>query len=115
VWRPDARSAQIGSPDGIVHCFQVNAYSSEPSTSSEARNLLSKDDWRLADRNETLELRPKVAGVVGASMFASSAEWLAGARSSPNRGICRPPCKLKGARPSSDACEEVALGIALKV
>jgi hypothetical protein len=30
VRRADARRAQIGTPDGISHLFQVKAYSSEP-------------------------------------------------------------------------------------
>lgn len=30
VRRADARSAQIGSPDGIAHRFQINSYSGEP-------------------------------------------------------------------------------------
>src|SRR5690606_30346224 len=34
VRRADARSAQIGGPDGISHCFQVSSYSGEPFTSS---------------------------------------------------------------------------------
>jgi len=54
----DARSAQIGGPDGISQCFQVSAYSGEPFTSSFARNLLSKDDWRAALRDEAEEGRP---------------------------------------------------------
>jgi hypothetical protein len=40
----DARSAQIGCPDGIAHCFQRKPYSTEPFSASRARNLLSKDD-----------------------------------------------------------------------
>lgn len=30
VRRADARSAQIGSPDGISQCFQISSYSGEP-------------------------------------------------------------------------------------
>jgi hypothetical protein len=30
VRRADARSAQIGGPDGIAQAFQVSAYSGEP-------------------------------------------------------------------------------------
>ena len=33
VRRAEARSAQIGGPDGISQCFQVSAYSGEPFTS----------------------------------------------------------------------------------
>src|SRR5690606_22919432 len=48
VRRTDARSAQIGGPEGISHCFQVSTYSGEPFTSISARNLLSKDNWGSA-------------------------------------------------------------------
>lgn len=44
VRRTDARSAQIGGPDGISQRFQVSPYSGEPFASKARRNLLSKDD-----------------------------------------------------------------------
>jgi hypothetical protein len=34
VGRADARSAQIGGPDGIAQLFQIMAYSGEPLPSS---------------------------------------------------------------------------------
>jgi hypothetical protein len=79
VRRPDARSAQIRSPDSKSQCFQVSLYSGEPFTSSRACNLLSKDNWRAALRNEALKLWPEVAGVVGSFSFTGNAEGLAGA------------------------------------
>src|SRR5690606_10645840 len=48
VRRTDARSRQIGGPDDISQRFQVRPYSGEPFTSSLARNLFSKDNWRTA-------------------------------------------------------------------
>jgi len=72
VRRADARSAQIGGPDGISHRFQVSAYSGEPKAAILARNLLSKDDWRAALVNETPEGRPQVA-FVGISLALSGA------------------------------------------
>jgi len=60
---PDARSAQIGGPEGIAQLFQVIAYNGEPSPSSRASNLLAKDCWRLALSDEASELRPEVSGV----------------------------------------------------
>jgi hypothetical protein len=48
VRRPDARSAQIGGPDGISHSFQVSAYSGEPLAAIFARNLFAKHDCRAA-------------------------------------------------------------------
>jgi hypothetical protein len=44
VRSPDARSAQIRSPDGVALSFQVSANNVEPREASPARNLLSKDD-----------------------------------------------------------------------
>jgi hypothetical protein len=48
VRRADARSAQIGGPDGISQAFQVKPYSGEPRPASSARNLFANDDWRAA-------------------------------------------------------------------
>jgi len=58
VGRPDARSAQIGGPDGISQLFQVNAYSGEPVASKLRRNLLSKDHWRSALGEEPMKSGP---------------------------------------------------------
>jgi hypothetical protein len=58
VRRADARSAQIGGPDGISQCFQVKTYSSEPLTSKRARNLLSNDDCRTALGDELTKSGP---------------------------------------------------------
>jgi hypothetical protein len=56
----DARSAQIGGPDGIAHCFQISAYSGEPCSSIIARNLFAKYDWRVALARELGEDWPEV-------------------------------------------------------
>jgi hypothetical protein len=58
VRRPDARSAQIGGPDGIAQSFQVSAYSGEPVSASRARNLLANDDWRPALGDEPMKSGP---------------------------------------------------------
>ena len=111
---PDARSAQIGRPDGIARCFHVSAYSGEPLPSSKARNLFSKDNWRAALCNEPVDLRPAMSWVVGPSSSSGDAEGLAGAAPCPNRGICRPSA-LEREGPATDACEEVALGVSIEV
>jgi hypothetical protein len=85
VRRGDARSAQIGGPDGISQCFQVSAYSGEPLTSKAARNLLSKDDWRSALGDEVAEDGPEVTLVVLAALLSGAGEGLAGTASGPNR------------------------------
>jgi len=58
VGRTDARSAQIGGPDGISQVFQVNTYSGEPFTSIFALNLFSKADWRMALGDEPMKSGP---------------------------------------------------------
>jgi hypothetical protein len=107
VRRPDARSAQIGGPDGISQCFQVSAYSGEPLPSSLARNLLSKDDWRQALLNEVTEDGPEVPVVVGAAAFTGNAEGLAGQTGSPYRALTGPAGEVEGVGPPADAGEEV--------
>ena len=56
--RTDARSRKRDSPEGVTHCFQVSVYKVDPRPDSFARNLLSKDDWRLALLNEPVEVGP---------------------------------------------------------
>jgi hypothetical protein len=72
VRRADARSRQIGAPDGISQVLQVNAYSGEPFTPIFARNLLSKDDWRPALGDECVKSGPEVS-FVGMALALSRA------------------------------------------
>jgi hypothetical protein len=78
VRRAFARSAQIGTRDGIAQVFQVSKYSGEPFTSVRACNLLSKDRCRTALADEPAKLWPQVSGVFGAFSFPGAREWLAG-------------------------------------
>jgi hypothetical protein len=107
VRRADARSAQIGGPDFIAQCFQVSAYSGEPFTSSVARNLFSKDDWRAALGDEPSHLGPQVSLVVGAPSLARSAERLAWTRACPNRPVVGPSGESQGVGPAADTGEQV--------
>ena len=107
--RADARSAQIGSRDGISQCFQVSEYSGEPFTSSAARNLFAKHDCRMALGDESSKLGPDVPRVFGAEPFARATERLAWAGAGPDRDIFRPAGKAERERPAANACEEVAL------
>jgi len=79
VRRPDARSAQIGGPDGISTVFQISAYSGEPLTSILARNLFSKDRWRAALGDELVKSGPEVSFVGMASVLSSARKRLTGA------------------------------------
>ena len=81
--RADARSAEIGGPDGIAHSFQVSAYTGEPRPSKLRRNLLASDACRAALRDEAEELGPEVAGVGSSLLLAGGAERLARTASSP--------------------------------
>jgi hypothetical protein len=56
--RAEARSAQIGRPEGPARSFHVSAYKVEPSEAVFARNLLSKDDCRSALFDEMEESGP---------------------------------------------------------
>src|SRR5205814_1745410 len=73
--------------------------------------LLSKEDCRaaLADKGEPV--RPKVTFVVETFLVACGAERLAGARACPNRSVVGPSCKPEGIRPSTNAGEEMGLGV----
>jgi hypothetical protein len=111
----DARSAQICRPNGVARCFHVRLYSVEPSEAVLARNLLSKDNWRMALADEPMELGPEVALVGKSCSLAGGAERLAGAGAGPDGLVVGPSCKTEGVGPDADPGEEVALGVALEV
>ena len=69
VRRALASSTETRRPDGVSQRLQVSVNQVEPSESVWACNLLTKDCWRAALRNEVAPGRPKVAGIVGASRF----------------------------------------------
>jgi hypothetical protein len=56
-----------------------------------------------------------VAFVIARLAFAGGAEWLAGARTCPNRSVIGPSGETQGVAPSTDAGEEMALGVASEV
>lgn len=109
VWRADARSAQIGTPDSISHSLQVRTYSGEPFTSSRARNLLAKDCCRSALGDKPPKSGPQVALIVNAFPLSSGTEWLARARSRPDWSVFRPSSQSQCVRPAANACEKVTL------
>jgi len=77
VRRADARSRQIGTPDGIPFSLQVSTYSGEPLVAKAARNLFAKDDWRMAVGDETSNNGPKVPLVAHSASESGCAERLA--------------------------------------
>ena len=72
--RPDARSAKIDRPAGVIRSFQVSLYKVEPSKAVLARNLFTKDDWRAALADEVVEGGPEVPLVSKPAAFACRAE-----------------------------------------
>ena len=111
----DARSAQIRSPAGVTRPLQVSAYKVEPPESILARNLLSKDDWRLALGDEVVEGGPKVPLVSKPRSLACRGERLARAGSGPDGATLWPSGELEREAPSADPGEEVALGEACQL
>jgi hypothetical protein len=86
-------------------------YSREPFTSKRTRNLLPKDDWRTALRDEAAENRPEVALVTYTLALPRGAEGLAGATSSPHSNIIWPSGESESVGPPPDAGEEVRLRV----
>ena len=115
VRRPDARSAQIGGPDGVALSFQVSANNVEPREASPARNLLSKDDWRAALADEAEPLGPEVALVGEAEAGTGAREGLTWTASGPDGAIVGPPGEAKGVGPGAESGEGVELGSAHNV
>jgi hypothetical protein len=85
--RTDARRRKRDRPEGVTQVFQVIVYKVEPRACVAARNLLSKDDCRLALFDEVLPGRPEVPLVSKPSAFACRAERLARTGTGPNRSI----------------------------
>jgi hypothetical protein len=111
----DARSAQIRHPNGVSRCFQVSAYSVEPAEAVLARNLLSKDNWRMALGDEAIELGPEVTLVGKSCSLSGGAEGLARTRAGPDGPVVGPSCETEGVGPDADPGEEVVLRVALEV
>jgi hypothetical protein len=87
----------------------------EPSTSSRARNLFSKDCCRTALGDEASKLGPEMARVRFAFAFAGDAEGLARAGSGPDRLVVWPTGESKSDRPATDTGEEVMLRVPVEV
>jgi len=109
--RADARSAQICRPDGVARGFHVSTYKVEPTEAVLARNLLSKDDCRLALADEVVPMRPEVPLVSNPRSSACRAERLARTGSRPNRAVVGPSGEAQAEAPAADPCEEVALSV----
>jgi hypothetical protein len=105
----DARSADIDRCAGVIRSFQVSLYKVEPLKAVAACNLLTKDDWRAALRDETEQVRPEVALVTETVSLACGAERLTGARARPDRPVVGPSGAAQGEAPDADTGEEMTL------
>lgn len=115
VRRPDARSTQIGGPDGISEVFQVSAYRGEPRPSSSAANLLAKREDRSTLRNEAPEFGPEMASVICTATTAGDGERLARAATGPDGPGVSPAGEAESVGPSADAGEKMALGVSPEI
>jgi hypothetical protein len=115
VRRRDARSAQIGGPNGITQSFQVSAYSGEPFTSKAARNLLAKDDWRTALGDKASPFRPEMSTVGCPLTFPRNGEGLTWTAPRPDGAVARPSGKAQRLRPSGNPREEMCLRVVIQV
>jgi hypothetical protein len=115
VRRADARSAQIGGPDGISHCFQVSAYSGEPFTSILRRNLLSKDRCRTALGDEAVKSGPEVSFVGMALALSCARKRLTGTGAGPDGLVVGPAGEAERVGPAADPGEEMTLCVSLEV
>src|ERR1035437_1845470 len=102
MWRADARSAQIGTPDGISSSFHVSAYSGEPFTSIRTRNLFAKDDCRTALGDEPIKRGPQVSFVGMAFPLSSARKRLTRTGAGPDWFISWPSSERESFRPSSE-------------
>jgi hypothetical protein len=71
-------------------------YNVKPAKAVLARYLFSKDNWRAALGNKSVELWPQVPLVVNASIGPGHTEGLAGAASGPDGAVVGPPGETEG-------------------
>jgi hypothetical protein len=114
VRRPEARSAQIQTPDGVALSFQISVNKVEPSKAVLGRNLFTKYRCRTADFDEVVPRRPEMPLVSSPRSFACRAERLARAGAGPDRPFIGPSGAAQGVGPGADPGEEVALGVSHK-
>jgi hypothetical protein len=114
VRRADARSAQIGSPDGISCSFQVSANSGEPFTSICSRNLFSKDRCRPALGDERVKSGPQVSFVGMAFSLSSARKRLTRTGAGPDRPFVWPAGEPERGAPSANPGEKMALCVSFE-
>lgn len=83
--------AKIRRRSGVTCSFQVCRHMIPPCVASSAGNLLAKYDSRTALADEPEKIGPQMALVFETALGAGLTEWLAGARTCPNRSVIGPP------------------------
>jgi hypothetical protein len=109
VRRTNTRRAKIRCPDGVARCFETITNMIEPSVSIRARNLLSKDDWRLALFDEPEPRGEEMPAIGDAVSRAGVTERLTWRGARPNGNGIGPPGEPKSETPDPDPREEVRL------
>ncbi|MNE73056.1 hypothetical protein D3C80_1690420 [compost metagenome] len=79
------------------------------------RNLLSKDDCRLALFDEIEPDWCEVSFVGFSALFSGNAEGLARAGACPDWAVIWPPSKAQGVTPDADPGKEMALSVVFEV
>jgi hypothetical protein len=109
VGSADARSAQIGTPEGISITLQVSTNSGEPLPAILSRNLFSKDRCRAALGDEAVKSGPEVSFVDMALPESRDRKRLTWTASGPDGSIVGPSRRSEGMAPDADSGEEVML------
>jgi hypothetical protein len=112
---PEARSAQIDRPAGVIRVIQVRLNKVEPSESVNGRNLFAKANDRSSCFDEWKPDWPKMPFVVERLALAGRTEGLTGTGTGPDLSVIWPSRKSQGIAPDSDPGEEVTLGISSEV
>jgi len=99
-------------PEGVITSFHCIPRGVDP---FQVGHLFSKNNCGLASFDKFDSDRQKVSFVSGSKFCTCDTDWLARKAGCPNRSACRPSCKLQGEGPSTDAREEVALGVSVDV
>jgi hypothetical protein len=111
----DTDRREVSRPEGIAKSFQVIADDGMPVRG--LGNLLAKDNARASCSDKLAPDWPEMPFAFEPLVSSSSGRRnrLTGTRPCPDRAVVGPAGNPERARPSADAGEEVALGVARKV
>jgi hypothetical protein len=113
--RADARSRETDRPDGIAFTFQVIVNNVEPAVGNRCFNLFTKEDERLALRDEAKPRRPKMTGIGTPMPATGTTERLTRTTAGPDGAVVGPAGESERGAPAADAGEKVALGKSVEI